>query len=74
MTTKTIIIPKSEEVKSEAIETIIKQLGIAKAAFFIRETMSQKVDYLRVKEKLFGKKTSSDLYREIKKGLNRKKA
>lgn len=74
MTTKTIIIPKSEEVKSEAIEMMLKQLGIAKAAFFIRETMSQKVDYLKVKEKLFEKKTSSDLYKEIKKGLNRKKA
>lgn len=74
MTTKTIIIPKSEEVKSEAIEMMLKQLGIAKTAFFIRETMSQKVDYLKVKEKLFEKKTSSDLYKEIKKGLNRKKA
>jgi hypothetical protein len=65
--TKALTIPKSEDVRSEAIETIIERLGITKAAFFIRETMPQKVDYLKVKEKLFGTKTASELYGEIKK-------
>ena len=67
MAVKTLTVPKSEEVRSEAIETIIERLGITKAAFFIRETMSKKVDYLKVKEKLFGEKTASELYGEIKK-------
>ena len=63
-------VPKSDEVRSEAIETIIERLGITKAAFFIRETMSQKVDYLKLKEELFARKTSSHLYGEIKKSMN----
>lgn len=67
MTTKTLALPKGEEVRSEAIETIIERLGITKAAFFIRETMSQKIDYLKIKEDLFGEKTASELYGEIKK-------
>lgn len=68
---KTLIVPKSDEIRSEAIETIMERLGMAKAAFFVRETMSQKVDYLKLKERLFARKTSSDLYGEIKKTLNR---
>ena len=64
-------VPKSDEVRSEAIETIIERMGIAKAAFFVRETMSQKLDYLKLKEELFAGKTSSELYNEIKKTKNR---
>jgi len=64
---KILSVPKSDEIRSEAIETIIERLGITKAAFFIRETMSQKMDYLKLKEQLFGRKTSSELYSEIKK-------
>ena len=67
MITKALTIPKSEEVRSEAIATLIERLGITKAAFFIREAMSQKVDYLKIKEGLFGGKTASELYSEIKK-------
>jgi hypothetical protein len=43
----------------------VKSLGITKAAFFLRETMSQKTDYLEIKEKLFGEKTAAQLYSEI---------
>jgi len=68
---KILIVPKSDEIRSEVIETVIERLGIAKAAFFIRETMSQKADYLKLKERLFARKTSSDLYGEIKKSMNR---
>ena len=46
-------------------------MGIAKAAFFVRETMSQKMDYLKLKEELIAGKTSSELYNEIKKTKNR---
>ena len=67
MITKALTIPKSEEVRSEAIETLIERLGITKAAFFIREAMSQKVDYLKIKEGLLGGKTASELYSKIKK-------
>ena len=63
---KTLAIPKSEDVKTEVIETIIKKLGVTKAALFLRETISQNVDYVKIKEALFKEKSASDLYNEIK--------
>jgi hypothetical protein len=65
MTVRTESLPDIKILKSEAIEAIIKNLGITKAAFFIRETISQKTDYLEIKEKLFGSKTAAELYNEI---------
>lgn len=65
MTVRTESLPDIKILKSEAIEAIVKNLGITKAAFFIRETMSQKADYLEIKEKLFGKKTAAEIYNEI---------
>ncbi|MBI4825962.1 MAG: hypothetical protein HY807_06010 [Nitrospirae bacterium] len=47
------------------IDTCMKNLGITKSAFFFRETMSQKTDYLEIKKKLFDNKTASDIYKEI---------
>lgn len=35
----------------------VKNLEITKAAFYLRESMSQKTDYLEMKDKLFGDKT-----------------
>lgn len=63
---RTFNIPKCEDVKTEVIETIIKRLGITKAAFFLRETISQNVDYVKIKDELFKEKSASDLYKEIK--------
>lgn len=62
---ETLTIPQSEEIRTEALEAIIEKLGIAKAAFFLRETMSGKTDYLNVKEKLFAEKSVEELYDEI---------
>ena len=64
---KNLEIPKIEEVKIEVIQTLIDQLGIAKSAYFFREFMYQKLDYLEIKEKIFGEKTAEELYKEIKK-------
>lgn len=64
---KDLKVPVNREVRNEVVATIIDRLGIAKAASFFRETMSQKVDYLKVREKIFGEKTASELYTEIKK-------
>jgi hypothetical protein len=66
-TAKNLTVPSSDEVRSEAIQAIIKLLGITKAAVFIRENMSQKTDYLKTKSELFGKKSVAQLYEEIKK-------
>lgn len=65
MTTKNSTLPDTKFIKSEVIDVIVKNLGITKSAFFLRETMSQKVDYLKIKEKLFGDKTARELYKEI---------
>jgi hypothetical protein len=60
------IIPSGEEVRSEAIQMLIKKMGITKAAIFIRENMAQKMDYLKTKEELFAGKSAAKLYEEIK--------
>ena len=65
MTVKIESLPDTKVLKSEVIEAIIKSLGITKAAFFIRENISQKTDYLEIKKKLFGKKTAAEFYKEI---------
>lgn len=61
-----LVVPKIEEVRVQAIKAIIEQLGIAKAAFFCRVNMSQNVDYLELKEQMFGNKTAMQIYEEIK--------
>jgi len=60
-----LTIPQSEEIRTEALEAIIEKLGVAKAAFFLRETMSGKTDYVKIKENLFGERRSEELYDEI---------
>ena len=62
------MVPSSEEVRSEAVQTLIKRMGITKAAIFIRENMAQEMDYLKVKDELFAVKSAAKLYEEIKKG------
>ena len=41
---KNLTVPSSEEVRIEAVQTLIKRMGTTKAAIFIRETISQKTD------------------------------
>jgi hypothetical protein len=60
-----LVVPTNEAVKSEAIKVLIEQLGIGKSAFFIRETMAQPLDYLKLKDQLFGTMTVSEIYAEI---------
>ncbi|MBA3923597.1 MAG: hypothetical protein H0X31_18640 [Nostocaceae cyanobacterium] len=55
----------SDDIRCEAISALIERLGIAKTAFYIRETMSQPVDYLKLKEQLFGEMTVDDICSEI---------
>ncbi|HDZ00148.1 MAG TPA: hypothetical protein ENH52_01605 [Nitrospirae bacterium] len=65
MTTSLQGLPDIRELKREAIEVIIKSFGITKAAFFLREMMSQKMEYFEIKDKLFEEKTAKELYNEI---------
>jgi hypothetical protein len=63
---KKMVVPSIEEVRSEAVQMLIKRMGITKAAIFIRENMAQKMDYLKVKDELFAGKSTDKLYEEIK--------
>lgn len=63
-----LTIPKSCEIRAEAIQLLVESLGITKAAFFIGENLSQKEDYLMIKEELFGDKTAAEIFGEVKKG------
>jgi len=63
--TQAVPVPNSDDIRYEAISALIEHLGICKAAFFIREMMSQPVDYLKVKEQLFGDLTVADICSEI---------
>ena len=64
---KKLVIPDSEQVRTAATETLVKELGIDKTALFIRDNLSQKTDYLSIKERLFGKLSAAEIYARIKK-------
>ncbi|NEQ35511.1 MAG: hypothetical protein F6K40_04025 [Okeania sp. SIO3I5] len=66
-----LVVPQMDAIRTESVKVIIEQLGIAKAAFFCRETMSQSIDYLELKEKMFGEKTAREIYEKIKKNQQR---
>ena len=65
--TKTIEIPTANQVRIEAITLLVDNLGLEKAAMFIREQYSQKTDYLLVKERIFNNKSVDEIYADIKK-------
>lgn len=72
MTSKIQSLPDIRVLKTEVLEMIVKSFGITKSAFFVREMVSQKTDYLEIKDKLFGNKTSKELYKEICEWKNKK--
>ena len=75
-TTKAIEIPTTNEVRIEAITLLIDNLGLAKAAIFIREQFSQKTDYLITKQKIFNEKSVDEIYANMehwKKGKHSRK-
>lgn len=57
--------PRSEELKSEAIRVLLDKLGPAKTAVLIRDYFSKTTDYLKLKDKLFENATVESLVREI---------
>ncbi len=65
---KQLVVPQTDEIRKQGVKVIVEQLGIAGAAFFLRETMAQKVNYLELKSQLFGNMSVADIYREINKG------
>ena len=66
-----LTIPEIEEIRKEGVKALVERLGIAKAAFFLRETSSQPLNYLEIKDQLFGEMTATDIYAQIKGGYDR---
>ena len=65
---KKVQIPNGDQIRSEALQTVISQLGVTKAAFFIRETLSGPTDYLKLKNDLFKGLTATEIYEQVKAG------
>lgn len=65
---KNMKMPDAEQVRAEAMQTVVQQLGVAKAAFFIRETLADPTDYLKLKDDMFKKLTATEIYEQIKAG------
>ncbi len=58
-------LPRNAEVHREAIETLIAQMGIAKAAMFLGDTLWQPTDYLEIKDQQFADETVASLYEKV---------
>ena len=65
-----LTIPEIKEISKEGVKALVERLGIAKAAFFLRETASQPLNYLEIKDRLFGEMTATDIYDQIKGGYH----
>jgi hypothetical protein len=65
-----LTIPEIDEIRKEGVKALVERLGIAKAAFFLRETSSQPLNYLEIKDQLFGEMTAKDIYDQIKGGYH----
>lgn len=64
-TKEKISLPVFQDLRVEAINILLKELGIAKTAFFIRSNFSSQIDYLALKEELFADKTIEKIYEDI---------
>ena len=58
-------LPNSQEIRQQAIYTLINQLGIAKATIFLGELLWQPTEYLQIKDQLFATETVTNLYETI---------
>ena len=62
---KLVDIPEPQSIREEAFRSLIKNLGISKAAFFARECMSQKEDYVKLKDEIFANQSLDEMFQEI---------
>ena len=62
-----VIIPKYEDVKTDIFKIIFQNYSLSDFAFFIREQMFQKTDYIELKEAIFQNMTIDNIVEEIKK-------
>jgi hypothetical protein len=56
-----IRIRRTEDIKAEAVASILRTLGFARAAVFFREHLSGQTNYLDFKQRAFGTETVASL-------------
>ncbi len=64
-TKEKISVPIFQDLRAEAIRLLLKELGVAKTAFFIRNNFSSPIDYLELKDRLFADQTVEQIYEDI---------
>ena len=62
---KLVDVPEPQSIREEAFRSLIKNLGISRAAFFARECMSQKEDYVKLKDEIFANQSLDEMFQEI---------
>lgn len=60
-----IAVPDMREIRIEVIQAILKNLGLAKSAMYLRENFSGKTDYLQIKQELFSSQSAEEIYNDI---------
>jgi hypothetical protein len=58
-------LPRPADLHREAVEILIQQMGVTKAAIFLSDTFWQETDYLSLKDSLFADETVDSLYEKI---------
>ncbi len=66
---RNIELPLPMSVRGEVIQVLLAHLGITKTAFFIRDALSQRTDYLVIKNQLFGNQNAEQIYQSVQKWL-----
>lgn len=58
-------LPRSRDLHQEALNILIENMGIAKAAIFVSDTFWQPVNYLETKDQLFANETVESIYEKV---------
>lgn len=58
-------LPRSRDLHQEALNILIENMGIAKAAIFVGDTFWQPVNYLKTKDQLFANETVESIYEKV---------
>jgi hypothetical protein len=58
-------LPRTSDLHQEALQILIKNMGIAKAAIFMSDTFWKPTDYLEIKDQLFENETVDSIYEKV---------
>jgi hypothetical protein len=58
-------LPRSRDLHQEALNILIDNMGIVKAAIFVSDTFWQPINYLETKDQLFANETVESIYEKV---------